>query len=446
LYELVIKGSIVYATFAVLFLVVYTYGIRHLDAFLVKRFDIRAGVVEGLLILATFAAAGPLIRLIDRAVRGLFANEIELYRDVVRKMAAATSGGTAGGRGAGQEAQDIISDLGALISYAEDTIRIGLELSRVKVIVLDGEPPSENVKKVVDKLTASRVSMLELDEDVAAIGGAKAYSLVRQGRLVGLMVVAAEPGTLTSEKRAVLEVLAGQVAAGVETFRLIGEKIKLERELALRERLAALGQMAATVAHEVKNPLSSIKSIAQVMREDDAIKEYNRDLDLIIDEVDRLSRTVSQLLAFARKGGEKAAHARQGKISDLLATVAALVAADAKRAGVKVRTIVSREANLSVRYWEPLKEIVPNLMLNAIQSSTRGNEVDVEISLKADFEDAHLPPTAEPRVAASHLILRVTDSGPGISPDDQVRIFEPFYTTRPRGTGLGLAIVRRRVS
>ena len=74
----------------------------------------------------------------------------------------------------------------------------------------------------------------------------------------------------------------------------------MERELASRERLATLGQMATTVAHEVKNPLSSIKSIAQVMREEDALSDYDRDLGLIVSEIDRLNRTVSQLLAFSR--------------------------------------------------------------------------------------------------------------------------------------------------
>ena len=99
-----------------------------------------------------------------------------------------------------------------------------------------------------------------------------------------------------------LEVLAGQVAIAIEDSRLTEDNVRLERKLAERERLATLGQMAATVAHEIKNPLSAIKSIAQVMGEDATLsQEYSRDLSLIVGETDRLGRSVTQLLSFARK-------------------------------------------------------------------------------------------------------------------------------------------------
>src|ERR687886_146269 len=98
-----------------------------------------------------------------------------------------------------------------------------------------------------------------------------AYPLRREERTVGLMLVDAAADALTPDARTVLEVLAGQVAIAIEDSRLVEENVRLERQLAQGERLAALGQMAATVAHEVKNPLSAIKSIAQVMREDDQL-------------------------------------------------------------------------------------------------------------------------------------------------------------------------------
>ena len=83
------------------------------------------------------------------------------------------------------------------------------------------------------------------------------------------MLVDAAVGGLTEDARAVLEILADQVAIAIEDCRLVEENVRLERRLAERERLATLGQMAATVAHEIKNPLSAIKSIAQVMGEDE---------------------------------------------------------------------------------------------------------------------------------------------------------------------------------
>src|SRR5213075_516307 len=139
------------------------------------------------------------------------------------------------------------------------------------------------------------------NEDLSALGYSLAYPLTREHQNLGRLLVDASPNALTPDVRAVLEVLAGQVAVAIEDYRLMGENVQLERKLAEGERLAARGQMAATVAHEVKNPLSAIKSIAQVMKEDETLNEQHpRDLTLIVGEADRLSKSVTQLLSFAR--------------------------------------------------------------------------------------------------------------------------------------------------
>src|SRR5262249_36960325 len=149
------------------------------------------------------------------------------------------------------------------------------------------------------------------------------YILWRESRVVGLIVIRGAPQLLTAEKREVLAVLAGHIAVAVENCQLLEEKVKLERDLAERERLASLGQMAATVAHEVKNPLSAIKSITQVMREDQQVsKDYARDLDLIAGEVDRLSRSVSQLLSFSRPAAVAASSASLGEIVENVIAIA----------------------------------------------------------------------------------------------------------------------------
>jgi signal transduction histidine kinase len=118
----------------------------------------------------------------------------------------------------------------------------------------------------------------------------------------GLLALDAASASLTPDVRSVIEILANQIAIAIDDSRLLEENVRLERELAERERLAALGRMAATVAHEIKNPLSAIKSIAQVMREDESLKtEYERDLSLIVGETDRLSQSITQLLSLREK-------------------------------------------------------------------------------------------------------------------------------------------------
>jgi signal transduction histidine kinase len=280
--------------------------------------------------------------------------------------------------------------------------------------------------------------VVETDEELDRIGATVAYALRREGALVGLMTIAAEPRSLTSEKRAILDVLAGQVAMEVESVRLIEEKVRLERELASRERLATLGQMATTVAHEVKNPLSSIKSIAQVMREEAALSDYDRDLGLIVSEIDRLNRTVSQLLAFSRPSN---ADPRPVALRDLIETTLALLGNEARERGVSLSAEIRSDATLTGAQAAALREALSNLIVNAIQANERDGKVKVEASIET--AEAR---SSGPNRASDKLTVTVTDTGPGISPEAQRRVFEPFYTTKARGTGIGLAIVQRRVA
>jgi signal transduction histidine kinase len=254
-----------------------------------------------------------------------------------------------------------------------------------------------------------------------------AYPLRREERVVGLMLVDAAPDALTYEVRSLLELLAGQVAIAVEDCRLVEENVQLERRIAQSERLAALGRMAATVAHEVKNPLSAIKSIAQVMREDDYLKrEYARDLDLIVGETDRLSRSVTQMLSFARTAPHGDAPRRAG---ELVRSLAQLFQKEAAGRGVSLRTEAdSLDIELDGATAAAVRDALSNLLLNALQAAPVGGWA----TLSARAEDGR-------------LFISVADNGAGVPPEHRERIWEPFFTTRQRGTGLGLAIVRKRI-
>jgi signal transduction histidine kinase len=421
LVDVAVRGSLVYAMFAVVFIAVYTYGVRRLDQFLVDRFEITPGVVEVILILGMVALAGPLMQVFDRVVRKLFASEIGLYRDVVRQVSSGAEG---------------FGELDSLIHYTEETIKRGLDVIGVRIV------PSEamlnmNERRLAKKMIEWEADVIETDEDLEAISATIGYALRRESELVGLMFINAEPHTLTSEKRAILDVLASQVAVEVETCRLIEEKVRLERELASRERLATLGQMAAQVAHEVKNPLSSIKSIAQVMREEKALSGYDQDLSLIVSEIDRLNRTVSQLLAFSRPSH---ADAQAVQLSDLIAATVKLAMGEAKERGVELRVERDCDLTLSGKQAGALREAFSNLVLNAVQATDARGRVTIHASAKrVDHSFARIDS------ACDGLVLSVTDTGLGISQEAQQRIFEPFYTTKSRGTGLGLAIVQRRI-
>ncbi|MDX2040997.1 MAG: ATP-binding protein [Acidobacteriota bacterium] len=407
--ELVIRQSFVYAVLAVIVLMVYLYGIRRLGLALESRYELRADVIEALLILIVLVLAAPLRRAVEHYLKKLFTTEVGLYRDLVAQVGAEASS---------------FGELVHFVEFAERRLREALELDEVKIIPLNHASPYETEAcRAAEIGQLTEIEQMPLLEPLHALA---CYPLWREGRVVGLLIVRGNAQLLTSEKREVLSVLAGHIAVAVENCQLLEEKVKLERELAERERLASLGQMAATVAHEVKNPLSAIKSITQVMREDDAVsREYRRDLDLITGEVDRLNRSVSQLLSFSRPS---AVAALPASLSEIVETVLTLTRAEAEQRLVKVSVDLKANPQFDGERTSALKEVLLNLTLNAIQSIQVEGEVRIE---SAAINDT--------------LQISVTDTGEGIPPDKQEKIFEPFFTTKQRGTGLGLAIVARRV-
>src|SRR5215471_19865637 len=231
--------------------------------------------------------------------------------------------------------------------------------------------------------------------EMRTLGYNQAYALTRENHLLGLLLIEDAPNSLTPDVSAVLEVLAGQIAVAIEDYRLIEENVRLERKLAEGERLAALGQMAATVAHEVKNPLSAIKSIAQVMTEDEGLKQQHaRDLTLIVGETDRLNTTVSQLLSFARAQTPAAA---PGRADEIVQSVVSLFRADAEERNIELRALPSVAVALDGVQTAAVRDALSNLVLNALQATPRGGCV----SLGAAAEDGD-------------VLFLITDTGPGI--------------------------------
>jgi signal transduction histidine kinase len=407
--EIIIEKSLVVVTFATVVLTVYVFGIRTIGDWMTQRYGVRPGLVEALLILALALLAAPLRGWLAQRFHHLFEREAALYKEIVSRI---------GGAYAGQ-----YKDLSDLLHFVEERTTQALGLRKLKIFT----GPSEAwVQQTLELSQANNWEPVE-DEPVLLDHGFKiAYPLRREEKVEGLLAVDGSAASLTTDVRSVMELLSGQVAIAIDDSRLLAENIRLERELAERERLASLGRMAATVAHEIKNPLSAIKSIAQVMREDEKLNsEYERDLGLIVGETDRLSQSVTQLLSFARK--ESAAEQPLG-IDELLHSVVDLFRANAREQGVSLECEIGSDATLAGKCVSALRDAVSNLLLNALQATPGGGHVKLSAN-----------------AANGELVITVVDTGPGVPVDLRERVWEPFFTTRQRGTGLGLAIVRKRV-
>ena len=406
--EIIIEKSLVVVTFATVVLTVYVFGIRTIGDWMTQRYGVRPGLVEALLILALALLAAPLRGWLAQRFHRLFEREAALYKEIVSRIGAY----------AGQ-----YKYLPDLMHFVEERTTQALGLRKLSIFTDVSDPW---VKDTLELSQANGWEPVE-DEPLLSEHGFKiAYPMRREEKVEGLLAVDASSAGLTTDVRSVMELLAGQVAIAIDDSRLLEENLRLERELAERERLASLGRMAATVAHEIKNPLSAIKSIAQVMREDEQLNhEYGRDLSLIVGETDRLSQSVTQLLSFARK--ESAAEQPLG-VDELLHSVIDLFRANAREQGIILDCEIRSDTTLTGKCVSALRDATSNLLLNALQATPSGGRVNV---------------VAE--ATNGELSITVEDSGAGVPLDLRERIWEPFFTTRQRGTGLGLAIVRKRV-
>lgn len=203
------------------------------------------------------------------------------------------------------------------------------------------------------------------------------------------------------------------------------------------QRLEAVAELSASLAHEIKNPLASIRSSVEQLTGDDLEPRDRKTLSrLILAESDRLSRLLSEFLEFS---GLKKGESSRVELSDVVRDAAALARQhpDAPE-GVTV-SCEGLDAGLNIPGdADLLHRAVYNLVLNALQFSGEGGRVAVTLQ---DFRTQPPGGIQVPRPVA----LSVRDSGPGIPDDELDRIFDPFYTTRPQGNGLGLAVVHRAV-
>ena len=209
-------------------------------------------------------------------------------------------------------------------------------------------------------------------------------------------------------------------------FIVIRSYYLLEKQVQRAEKLAAVGRLAAGVAHEIRNPLSSIRGFAYLLGRGHGKETPEREYaDVMVREIDRINRVVTDLLNFSRP---MTLEPEITRLPDLVDHVVSLVSADAKKHGVAIH--IDCESGLPLMTLDPnqITQALLNLMLNAINAMERGGAAEIRASALNE---------------GAGVKIQVTDNGPGIDPDVQEKIFEPFYTTRERGTGLGLAMVRK---
>jgi two-component system sensor histidine kinase HydH len=199
---------------------------------------------------------------------------------------------------------------------------------------------------------------------------------------------------------------------------------QMENEVARSRHLNSIGSLAAGVAHEIRNPLSSIKGFAVYFKERlSGNKEDEETADIMIAETERLNRVITQLIEFARPLELKK---EKVQFAELARHTIKLIAADAQKNKISVE--IEDAANLPEVDVDPdkIKQVLLNIILNSLAAMKEGGKLKVELSCGAD-----------------NLSVIISDNGTGIEKTDLLKIYDPYFTSKPEGTGLGLAVVQK---
>lgn len=224
---------------------------------------------------------------------------------------------------------------------------------------------------------------------------------------------------------------SGEPMGLICSFQDLTEIKRMEARIQQADRLAAIGRLAAGLAHEIRNPIASIRGSIEVLRQN--LRPEGADqrlMDIILRESDRLDGTLTEFLEFSRPRPLAPA------LTDLTAIVDEVLLLLAHQAPEGLRTVTAYPDGTIKAYVDPaqLRQALWNLGRNAVEAMPRGGCLRVEARVRR-----------EPWQGRAVAEIVVEDTGGGVPPEHLPHIFEPFYTTKPDGTGLGLAIVHRIV-
>jgi signal transduction histidine kinase len=268
-----------------------------------------------------------------------------------------------------------LGDLGRLTAFVEQWVGEQLQVAEVKLFLETSKEPRSQADDAVDS-----------------------FPIRQSGKLLGSLRVKAHGAMLSGETVAALELLCEQLPGTLDLCRLIEEKLRLERELAERERLAALGQMAASISHNLKNPLGSMKTILQLQLENPEMPDSMRaETKMILEEMGRLSAKLNQLLQFSRPAVLGEGRPAKCDAREVAIEVVSVLRPEADRKGVGLE-LEQNGTPVSVAIGtEALNDILTNLVVNALDAAPRGGHVKVGVSRQN-----------------GNGLLTVEDDGPGV--------------------------------
>ncbi len=254
--------------------------------------------------------------------------------------------------------------------------------------------------------------------------GTPDYAMHQYAEIIIFFLVGMVTGVLADRERSQKRKLEAATEQLTKVYRDLQDSFE---QLKRADRLSAIGQLSASLAHEIRNPLASIEGSAEVLRDPAASLELRDELLAIISkETRRLNRLLGNLLDFARPRRPEFQHINPEQTVD---GVISLVEHTAQQSGIRLHKQVLTPVPAIESDPEQLKQVILNLTINAIQAMPHGGEIELALWQKD-----------------SSVVIAVKDQGGGIASEDLDKIFDPFYTTKDSGTGLGLSVAHQIVA
>jgi len=462
--EVVIRKSVVYASLTASITAIYAIivGVFH-GIFGITRFAQGSLLVNGLAAMVIAVSFQPLRNRIQRIVDKLFFKDKYDYHKTLKDLSGAVTS---------------ILSLDRLLNLIVNKVTEIMHIDKGCLMLWDEEGEEFRIKiakglrkEVFDKISfkrdncliqwlekekrifsreeieifRSRKEFLRIDskaqrefnetlDKLKEMGAMLCIPLMVKGRLIGIFNLDNKMSgdMFTFEDLELLSTVANHAAIAIENAKLYEEMREIEKSLHRADKLAALGTLASSVAHEIRNPLVSIKTFTQLAPRKFNNREFLDMFQTIIpEELQRMETILNQLLNFGRSSQPEF---QSINVEEIIDSILTLMNMELSKSNIKVVKLYNKDIPQIIADGEQLKQVFMNIVLNAIQAMPEGGNLKIATSIG---QEVVIRDTAE------FVTIRFEDTGCGISQENLDDLFNPFFTTKNGGTGLGLSISRR---
>jgi len=435
----IIRRSIVYSALSGMVLVIYVMFIKNITDMMARKLETNSLLMEAVFVLVLVFLLRPLERRMEEFMDRYFYRERYLFRLKFFEFTRAVVN---------------ILDLPVLLRTMVDFIYQSLAVEKVAALILDPEAGCYRIsgqigefdgfsfpkdspfvsylkysRRAVELEYAKRDTPLQPEvQRMMGNGCSLAIPLEGEEGMLGFLLVGQKKSgkSFSIMEIEALETLAPSVAMAISRA-LLSQGLKDKAHQVMQaEKLAAIGEMAASFVHEIRNPLGIILGSVETLNKNVSESVRREMLEFIVEEAERINDMLTNFLDFAKP---KAPAFREVDVKEVLEKTVELISGTAREQKVKISREYPEESVSLYVDPEQIREALVNLELNALEAMPTGGAL--KVSLMPD--------------QGGGVIIRIRDTGVGIPPGAEAKIFDPFFTTKERGTGLGLSIVYRVV-